>query len=195
LFVCQIVRVTNNLISVQIPLRHGSAKGRDLDGMAVAQKTPDTGKAKARGGAEDGPLDFGRIDTLLGYHLRRAQVLMFQDFAEAMAETGISPGQIGVLLLVATNPGVNQTTVGNALGIDRSTLVSMLDRLEERKVVARTPSPRDRRSHALVLTAKGQEFLASLLPRLDKHEQRIAARLSASERATLVALLRRISGP
>jgi DNA-binding MarR family transcriptional regulator len=157
--------------------------------MALMQKPS---KAK---GADEGGLDFGRIDDLLGYHLRRAQVVMFQDFADAMAETGVSPGQIGVLLLVAANPGINQTTVGNALGIDRSTLVSMLDRLEERKVVARTPSPRDRRSHALILTAKGQEFLAGLLPRLDLHEQRIAARLDARERATLIDLLRRVSGP
>jgi DNA-binding MarR family transcriptional regulator len=164
--------------------------------MAVMQKSTEAGgKAKGRGAADEAPLDFGRIDDLLGYHLRRAQVLMFQDFADAMADSGISPGQIGVLLLVAANPGVNQTTVGNALGIDRSTLVSMLDRLEERKVIARTPSPRDRRSHALLLTAKGQEFLTTLLPRLDKHEQRIAARLSTPERATLIGLLRRISAP
>jgi DNA-binding MarR family transcriptional regulator len=154
--------------------------------MAVMQKSTEAGgKAKGRGAA----------DELLGYHLRRAQVLMVQDFADAMADSGISPGQIGVLLLVAANPGVNQTTVGNALGIDRSTLVSMLDRLEERKVIARTPSPRDRRSHALLLTAQGQEFLTTLLPRLDKHEQRIAARLSTPERATLIGLLRRISAP
>jgi DNA-binding MarR family transcriptional regulator len=164
--------------------------------MAVMQKSTETGgKAKGRAAADDAPLDFGHIDDLLGYHLRRAQVLMFQDFGDAMSDTGISPGQIGVLLLVSANPGVNQTTVGNALGIDRSTLVSMLDRLEARKAIARTPSPRDRRSHALLLTAKGQEFLAALLPRLDKHEQRIAARLSTAERATLMALLRRISGP
>jgi DNA-binding MarR family transcriptional regulator len=163
--------------------------------MALMQKPSETA-SKAKGqGADEGGLDFGRIDDLLGYHLRRAQVVMFQDFADAMAETGVSPGQIGVLLLVAANPGINQTTVGNALGIDRSTLVSMLDRLEERKVVARTPSPRDRRSHALILTAKGQEFLASLLPQLDLHERRIAARLDARERATLIDLLRRVSGP
>jgi DNA-binding MarR family transcriptional regulator len=164
--------------------------------MALMQKPTEAGgKSKARAAADDTPLDFGRIDDLLGYHLRRAQVVMFQDFADAMAESGVSPGQIGVLLLVAANPGVNQTTVGNALGIDRSTLVSMLDRLEERKVIARTPSPRDRRSHALLLTAKGQEFLAALLPRLDRHEQRIASRLSAAERATLIGLLRRVTGP
>jgi DNA-binding MarR family transcriptional regulator len=164
--------------------------------MATLQKSTEAGgKTTGRGAADDTALDFGRIDDLLGYHLRRAQVLMFQDFADAMADSGISPGQIGVLLLVAANPGVNQTTVGNALGIDRSTLVSMLDRLEARKVVVRTPSPRDRRSHALLLTPKGQEFLAALLPRLDKHEKRIAARLSTAERATLMSLLRRISGP
>lgn len=164
--------------------------------MALMHKPTETGgKTKSRAAPEEGALDFGRIDDLLGYHLRRAQVVMFQDFADAMAESGVSPGQIGVLLLVSANPGVNQTTVGNALGIDRSTLVSMLDRLEQRKVIARTPSPRDRRSHALVLTPSGQEFLAGLLPRLDHHERRIAARLDPRERATLIDLLRRISAP
>ena len=160
--------------------------------MGVAQKAEAGAKRKSRGEAEDGALDFGRIEDLLGYHLRRAQVLMFQDFAEAMSQHGISPGQIGVLLLVAANPGINQTTVGSALGIVRSTLVSMLDRLEERKVIARNPSPRDRRSHALALTSRGEAFLQEVLPVLDAHEGRIAAALDADERATLIALLRRV---
>ena len=94
----------------------------------------------------NGEIDFGALGDLLGYHLRRAQVAMFQNFAKVLDDWNISPGQVGVLALVKANSGINQTRVGNALGIDRSTLVAVIDRLEERDLVARTPSPTDRRS-------------------------------------------------
>src|SRR4051794_9589987 len=59
-------------------------------------------------------LRLGRLEALLGYQLRRAQIATFQSFAEAMAPFGLSPGQLGVLLLVEANPGLNQTALGRA---------------------------------------------------------------------------------
>jgi len=138
-------------------------------------------------------LQYGKLDELLGYHLRKAQQIAFQSFAEALAGENMSPGQLGVLLVVAANPGVNQTTVGNAMGIDRSTLVAVLDRMEERDLLARTPSPTDRRSHALVLTEGGKRFLAAILPRIERHERNFARALSKEERRKLIELLARIA--
>jgi len=140
----------------------------------------------------NGEIDFGALSDLLGYHLRRAQVAMFQNFAKVLDDWNISPGQVGVLALVKANSGINQTRVGNALGIDRSTLVAVIDRLEERDLVARTPSPTDRRSHALVLTEAGERYLAELLPQVREHERQIATKLSKGERATLIALLTKV---
>lgn len=140
----------------------------------------------------DSEIAFGALADLLGYHLRRAQVAMFQNFAKVLDDWNISPGQVGVLALVKANSGINQTRVGNALGIDRSTLVAVIDRLEERDLITRTPSPTDRRSHALVLTEEGERYLAKLLPQVHKHERQIAADLSDDERATLIALLSRV---
>lgn len=141
-----------------------------------------------------GEVDLSPLEELLAYHLRRAQVLAFQSFAEALGGDNMSPGQLGVLLLVRQNPGINQTRLGAALGIDRSTLVAVLDRLQARKLVARKPSPTDRRSHALELTAAGQAFLDDLLPRVAAHEAEIAQPLTERERRTLIALLRKVSG-
>ncbi len=140
----------------------------------------------------DGGLVQGGLADLLGYQLRKAQVAAYQNFAEVLESQDISPGQVGVLLLVRANPGVNQTRIGNALGIDRSTLVAVIDRLEERGLIARTPSPKDRRSHALMLTAAGETYLETMLPRLREHERQIAAGLSDDERRTLIALLARV---
>jgi len=137
-------------------------------------------------------IEYGALGDLLGYHLRRAQVATFQNFARVLNGWNISPGQVGVLALVQANSGINQTRIGNALGIDRSTLVAVIDRLEERDLIARTPSPSDRRSHALVLTKAGERYLAELLPQVHRHERQIATELSNDERATLIALLSRV---
>jgi len=159
--------------------------------MALSQKKSDGAPAAPANG--DGPgLDYGALGDLLGYHLRRAQVAAYQNFAELLADLNVSPGQVGVLVLVQSNPGINQTRVGNALGIDRSTLVAVIDRLEGRDLIARTPSPTDRRSHALMLTKAGERYLGDLLPRVRDHEGQIATRLSDKERSLLIDLLARV---
>ena len=139
------------------------------------------------------PLDLGRLASLLGYRLRRAEVFAFQNFAAHLGGDGISPGQLGVLLLVEANPGSNQTRIGKALGIDRSTLVSIIDMLEKRGLIRREPSPTDRRSHALMLSDEGAGFLRAIRPRLDAHEAEIARNLSAAERAQIIDLLQRLA--
>ena len=143
----------------------------------------------------DNAVDLGHLSALLGYHLRRAEVFAFQNFAAHLGADGVSPGQLGVLLLVEANPGSNQTRIGKALGIDRSTLVSIIDMLEKRGLIRREPSPTDRRSHALVLSAEGAAFLRAIRPRLDAHEAEIARNLSAAERAQLRDLLQRLVLP
>jgi DNA-binding MarR family transcriptional regulator len=158
------------------------------------------GETAAPGDTRETPeteeFDRGLLEDLLGYHLRRAEVFAFQSFgATGPGHEGVSPGQLGVLLMVQANPGINQTGAGRALGIDRSTLVSIIDALEDRALIERTPSPTDRRSHALLVTAKGDAFLKRIRPRLDAHEDELVRNLSAVERATLIDLLRRIVSP
>jgi DNA-binding MarR family transcriptional regulator len=165
-----------------------------VDGLGEPQIVPALSAAGPLAGSE-AEVDRGFLGALIGYHLRRADVFAIQSFTRHMAEDGISPGQLGVLLLVDANPGINQTRVGRSLGIDRSTLVSIIDGLEARDLLQRTPSPTDRRSHALIVTATGMTFLADLRPRLTTHEAELARNLSKDEVATLVALLDRIVEP
>lgn len=137
-------------------------------------------------------LDWGLLPGLLGYALRRAQVAVFADFARAVPE--LTPGQFGVLALIERNAGLSQSELGEALGVDRSTVVTTLDRLEARALLARAPSPSDRRAHALELTPKGRALLADAGLRVAAHEARIAQALSDDERRQLMALLARVAG-
>jgi DNA-binding MarR family transcriptional regulator len=136
----------------------------------------------------------GLLPTLLGYQLRRAQIAVFQNFARAMADFDITPGRFGVLEVIAANGGLSQSELGAILGIDRSTVVAVIDRLEADGLVRRMKAPNDRRSHALQLSEKGAVTLAVLEQRVAAHERDIASALSAAERKTLLNLLGRIAG-
>ena len=153
------------------------------------EKTSD----KSAGAGSNG-VELGMLRTLLGYHLRRAQVAVFQHFTQAMGEADITPGQFGVLSVINGNPGLSQTQLGNALGIDRSTVVAVIDRLEGRGLVMRTASPTDRRSHALKLSEAGEALLKRLEVMVRAHEQHIARALSPDEQRQLIDLLDRVAG-
>jgi DNA-binding MarR family transcriptional regulator len=141
----------------------------------------------------DAEISLGLLPSLLGYNLRRAQVAVFQNFTEVVGASELTPGQFGVLVVIEANPGLSQTQLGNALGIDRSTVVAVIDRLESRGLVARQPAPNDRRSHALHLSDNGKTTLRRLTERVRAHERQIAERLSADEQARLIELLSRVA--
>jgi DNA-binding MarR family transcriptional regulator len=138
-------------------------------------------------------VELGILASLLGYHLRRAQVAVFQHFSAAMGEADITPGQFGVLSVVNSNPGLSQTQLGNALGIDRSTVVAVIDRLEARGLVVRDTAPNDRRSHALRLSEAGATLLRQLEEMVRAHERHIGRALSAEDQRLLITLLDRVA--
>jgi len=139
------------------------------------------------------PVSFGRLESLLGYSLRRAQMRVFQDFEGEMNELGLTPGQLGALFLIEANRGLSQSELGTALGIDRSSVVPLIDRMQKRGWVRRAARASDRRAHALELTPAGVALLARLLPRLEAHESRIAGGLSAADRKRLFELLAKVA--
>jgi len=137
-----------------------------------------------------GGLKPGMLPGLLGYRLRLAQQAVFRDFADSVSD--LSPGRTGMLLLVDANPGVTQSRLAHAVGLDRSTMVGVVDTLEDRGLIERRRGE-DRRTNGLWLTRSGRTLVARLKRRIEVHERRVAARLSAGERAQLLVLLEKLS--
>lgn len=133
----------------------------------------------------------GPLPDLLGYRLRLAQQAVFRDFARNVSD--LPPGRVGILLLVDANPGVTQSRLAHAVGLDRSTLVGVLHGLEARDLVERRRGE-DRRTNGLWLTRAGRALMATLKQRIRVHERRVAARLTTTERAQLLTLLERLAG-
>lgn len=137
-------------------------------------------------------VDLGPLPELIGYVLRRAQLVVFQDFFAAFAPFDIRPAQFAVLTVIERNPGMTQSQVAEALGIKRTNFVGLLDALETRGLAERREA-RDKRSYALYLTADGTALMRKLRPVLKAHESRMIAKVGEDGREALIALLHEIA--
>jgi len=148
----------------------------------------------ALAGKEAAPLALGPLPGYTGYVLRRAQVALFENFINSFKPLGLRPAQFSVLLVVNANPGRRQSEIAAALGIRQANLVGLIDDLDRRGLAKRKRLLTDRRSHALVLTAKGSALLKKGLALQSQFEQRLVSGLGAGEHARLIASLRKLHG-
>ena len=147
-------------------------------------------------GAEEIPparqVRLGALGDSMGYALRRAQLASTAEFLEAMKEVDLRPTQFSVLILISENPGVRQTEVCAALGLQKANFVPLLNELERRGLAERRPGIPDRRASALHLTEQGAAVLQRALQLHAEWEDRVAARLGPKGREQLLALLRKL---
>lgn len=145
------------------------------------------------GAAHGGELSHGLLPQILGNHLRRAQVAIFRHFSRTVAaEEDITPGLLGILLLIAANPGLGQTRLAEAMAVDRSATFKVVNQLLRRGLITRKVPPRDRRSYCLYLTEEGERAVRRLETLVLRHEEEFTRVLSADERHILVRLLTRL---
>ena len=113
----------------------------------------------------------------------------FQEFTAAMEKHGIRPSQFAVLVLIRSNPGLKQTAISKALGIQKANFVALLDRLEKRGLTERRTVGGDRRSFALHLTRAGETFVAKMEAAHSAFERRLTERLGPARSRQLLQLL------
>ena len=134
----------------------------------------------------------GILPSLAGYHLRLAQIAVFRDFDAALSEFDVTPGRFGLLVLIRANPGLSQSRLAEAIGLDRSSLVPTLNKLESERLVERRAAPADRRANGIWLTTQGSALLARMQRRVRAHETRLLRGFSAREKSQFIKLLERV---
>jgi DNA-binding MarR family transcriptional regulator len=110
-------------------------------------------------------------------------------FAERIEPLGFAPHHAGILRILAQNPGVSQQDLAKTLNMHASRLVGILDELQQRGLLERRPSDRDRRLYALHLTANGDKALRQIGEAAREHHQAMMAGLSHEQQKQLADLL------
>lgn len=135
------------------------------------------------------------LHSVVGYRLKRAYMVVNEDYKADPALARLTNRQFTVLSLVAEKEEVSQSDIARRLGIERSGMVKLIDQLEAKGFLRRMPNPTDRRVYQLELTAKGHTCWSEHLKAVKAHEDRLLANLSAEERSSLISLLQRIQRP
>src|SRR5262249_54196720 len=99
----------------------------------------------------------------VGYLLGQSGRLFRERLSQALTPLGLSVYEYGILRLISLNTTMSQGVLGSQYGIDRTTMVVVVDNLEERAMVARERRVQDRRSYRLFLTPKGKKVLSRAL--------------------------------
>ena len=138
-------------------------------------------------------IDLGALDGFVGFGLRIAQIRVFKDFEQGLAELGVTPASFSVLEVLRRNPGITQSKLAAAVHLDRSSVVPLLDKLEKRGLLSRQASTTDRRHNHIHLSGDGEALLDAAMLRVREHEARMTAKLTAAEKKSLMALLAKFS--
>jgi DNA-binding MarR family transcriptional regulator len=102
--------------------------------------------------------------------------------------------QYALLRSAQAYPGLDQAAAGAFTGTDKSTVVSLVDRLERRGLLRRADDPGDRRKRRLFLTEAGESFVRAAIPVVDQLSDDLLARLGHTDRETIVPILLKLAG-
>ena len=111
---------------------------------------------------------------------------------DALAPLGLTPKGYGSLALLAVEGPLSQQRLVERTGIDRTTMVAVIDELERVGAVERSRDPGDRRAYALRLTRQGGRLLGRAEAAVVGAEERFLAPLPTAEQRRLKSTLRRL---
>jgi MarR family transcriptional regulator, lower aerobic nicotinate degradation pathway regulator len=127
-----------------------------------------------------------------GHLIRRLQQLAVSVFLQETAGFDITPPQYGALAAIRAHPGIDQLRLGNALGLDRTTVMGIVARLESKRLITRVAGAADRRTRQLELTDAGGRLLKRMFPHTERAQLRMLEGLSRTEQRLFVQFLTRL---
>ncbi|MGW5360994.1 MarR family winged helix-turn-helix transcriptional regulator [Actinopolymorpha pittospori] len=131
----------------------------------------------------------GQPSPRLGYLLKHAHLRFIEVTRDALAPLGVDSRQWAALLCLGDQEQRAQAEVAHLLGVDRTTMVALVDDLEARGLVRRRPHRDDRRKNVVELTAAGRDIARRGARRIDDAERRFLAPLDEREAQQLKGAL------
>jgi DNA-binding MarR family transcriptional regulator len=128
-----------------------------------------------------------------GFLLRRAHQISISIFEQECQGIKLTPVQYGILTVLHTLPGIDQSHLARKLGLDKVTTLRVLRDLESRSLITRSEHPSDKRSYSLTLSSDGQILLKASQKHVNKAYMKLASGLTESELTSLLQLLKKFN--
>lgn len=139
----------------------------------------------------DGDAQRETLFTHPGFLLRRAHQIFSGLYDEVLGQFGLTHAQWAVLVAVEAFPGIDQTEVSRAAGIDKTSSGRAVERMVARGILETCPGAADRRRKKLWVTAKARDLLPKVRAGSDRFRDILLAPLGEDEQAVFLAALRR----
>ena len=130
------------------------------------------------------------VKQMAGHLIRRLHQISTQVFSSHLREVGfdLTPVQFAAMDAIAAHPGIDQAGVAAKIAYDRATIGGVIDRLDQKGLVLRSVSKKDRRARELRLTEKGRQVFDEILPVVTALQDDILPGLTPAERTSFLAL-------
>jgi DNA-binding MarR family transcriptional regulator len=128
----------------------------------------------------------------VGFLLNKSAQKVREVYEEVLRPLNLTGKHYGILTVLEEKGVISQQEIGKCVYVDRTTVVGLLDDLEKLGLVERKDHPTDRRSHAIVLTAKGKEILPKAHQLGQGVQKRFLECLSIRDQKELVRILRQL---
>ena len=135
------------------------------------------------------PITIDAVYAAPGYLFRRMQQIAVSIFMEECKAFDLTPVQYAALIAIHTHPGIDATRLSAVIAFDRSTLGSVIERLQAKDLVERKPAPEDKRIKLLYLTKSGSAILREIIPAVERAQARMLEPLKPAERKALMGLM------
>ncbi|WP_234684834.1 MarR family winged helix-turn-helix transcriptional regulator [Bradyrhizobium monzae] len=135
------------------------------------------------------PITIDAVYAAPGYLFRRMQQIAVSIFMEECKAFDLTPVQYAALIAIHTHPGIDATRLSAVIAFDRSTLGSVIERLQAKDFVERKPAPEDKRIKLLYLTKQGAAILREIIPAVERAQARMLEPLKPGERKALMGLM------
>jgi DNA-binding MarR family transcriptional regulator len=117
-----------------------------------------------------------------GFLVRRLHQIYVAIYFQNCERFGTTPVQSSVMQVLQAQPGMDQISLAQEIGIDRTTASSVLTRLEARGIVRRRADPVDRRNKCAFLTPAGKAMLRNMQASIEAAHRELVKPLPLAER-------------
>lgn len=135
----------------------------------------------------------GRLDSKVGYELKRVQHDLRLGMDETLKGLGVTTPQNAALSVLAEEPGLSNAALARRSFVTPQTMNQIMVRLEAAGLVERRAHPEHGRVLQAYLTEEGENLRRECAERVDAIEEQMVSELSEEERSKLLGLLQRCS--